>query len=222
MTGLKDICLQVRYEGNPSTLISAFYGRVSSVASSYRVGCLSLTVEKLIPAALGLSQILADRKPVRFLLSPPIPVSSQEPQLDEIIISELHAQLKRIAAAVAAKAPENLQELAAYFDLRVAKSTQLPSGLPALSTTIGFFTDQSGDTVSYQAEDTPAAANGITTPVALTTFWSWGDPQFKVRSAIELFDKSWIATESNPPASPASADLTLSLLTVLLHLDQHP
>ena len=222
MSGLKDICLQVRYEGKPATIIPAFHAQTSAAAILYRIRTSSFARENLLPASLGLSRILAEGKVVRFLLVAPAQISPQNPSPGQTTASELLAELKPIGGRID-NAPDNLQDLARSFELRIASSAQhqadpsAPSGV-----TTGFFTDQTGATVSFEAEDSPSPANGAGAPLSLAISWSWGDPQFRVRKAVERFDKAWEGSEGNPAAEPASKDVALALLTALLHLEQHP
>jgi superfamily II DNA or RNA helicase len=228
MSGLKDICLQVRYEGKPASLIRDFYAPVSAVTSLYRIRTTALTQESLFAASLGLSQILASGKPVRFLVAPPMSAgprglaSTATPTQATTPIGDLVAQLKPLADAVS-NDHKNVQQLAARFDFRIAQvippQPVSPDNVP---TTTGFFTDESGATVSYQTEANEGFTNGTDAMPALVTSWSWGDPQFKVRTAVERFEILWNGDENCAPANRASVDLSLSLLKVLLHIEQNP
>ena len=219
MNGLKDICLQVRYEGKPATLIQEFYTPVAAVSVIYRVWARSLSRETLLPAALGISSFLASGKPVRFLLvAPPAETVGGSPPIPDLL-----AQLAPLARPTSPTPPLDTAALSSHFEVRICPLDH--STAPAAestSETTGFFTDASGTTISYQADAAAASANGASTTTPLTASWSWGDPQFRVQKAVATFDAIWSDCSPLPKHTPANTDFALNLLAVLLHLEQHP
>lgn len=220
MSTLKDVCLQVHYEGNPATVTSAFHSQVSALTVIYRIRTGSLTRDNLLPAALGLRDILKSGTPVRLLFSPLAPPDPQALRDSLTATSDLLALLDLLAPG--GTIPPDLHELAHLFQARITASiTQPPTGADTTATT-GFFTDRAGATVSYQVEDVSAQSNGAPSPISLAVSWSWGDPQLRVSKAVDLFEKVWNGGENTAPATPASDDLASKLLAVLLHLEAHP
>jgi len=217
MSTLKDICLQVRYQGNPATVTAAFHSAVSPLTVLYRIRAAAPTRENLIPAALGLHALLKAGRPVRLLFSQPAQTTPQSPAPSSAT-SDLLQQLESLAQS--AIVPPDIHELAPLFQVRIATATPLPS-TDATATT-GFFTDQVGTTVSCQAEDAPEEPNGAASPLSLAISWSWGDPQFRVRRAVEFFDNAWNGSQGTDPATPVTDELASKLLAVLLHLEAHP
>lgn len=220
MSSLKDICLQVHYEGNPATVTSAFHSPVSAATALYRIRTGSLTRDNLTPAALGLGDLLKAGKPVRFLFAPLAQPSQDASATPAPAAQDFLAQLEALASG--ATVPPDLQDPLSLFQLRIAPPTQQPSTGADTTSTIGFFTDQSGTTVSYQVEDVSAQSNSATATLSLAISWSWGDPQLRVRRAVELFDKVWNGGDSTAAANLADRELTSKLLAVLLYFEQHP
>jgi superfamily II DNA or RNA helicase len=220
MSSLKDICLQVHYEGNPATVTSAFHLPVSAATALYRIRTGSLSRANLTPAALGLGELLKAGKPVRFLFAPPAQPNQDASASPARAAPDLLAQLEALASGAAV--PPGLQDRTSLFQLKIAAPTPQPfTGADSAATT-GFFTDQSGTTVCYQVEDVSAQANYAPAPLSLAISWSWGDPQLRVRRAVDLFDKVWNGGDSAAPVTPANSELTSKLLAVLLYLEQHP
>lgn len=219
MSGMKEICLQVRYEGNPATVTAAFYSAVSPLTVSYRIRTGDLTRANLVPAALGLHALLKAGKPVHFLFTPPAQTNLPDPALSPAT-SDLLQQLEPLAQA--ATTPPDIHDLARFFQVKITPPTVRASADADTSGTSGFFSDHAGNTVSYQREDTPEQPNGTPPPISLAISWSWGDPQLKVRKALQLFDSAWDGAQDTTPATAVSDELASKLLATLLHLEAHP
>ena len=53
---LRDICLQVRYDGNAQVLVERFFAPISRAAIIHRVRLASVRMEALLPIAIALFQ----------------------------------------------------------------------------------------------------------------------------------------------------------------------
>lgn len=71
MSGLKDICLQVRYEGGAAKLLSEFYAPLTAETVMFRMLTTSLLRESLVHAGLGVRHLLTSGKPVRLMVVVP-------------------------------------------------------------------------------------------------------------------------------------------------------
>lgn len=228
MTRLKDICLQVRYEGAPSNLISDFFEVVGDVSSEYRVYTSSLNQENLLPISLGLSRFLACGKNVRMLIVSNVPqdvavgtsdaVSGQEPKL----LADLLAQITPLAAAAEKQQQPDLRILAEHFEVRIASSASANvTALESPSAAVGVFTDQAGLSVLYQTDPALASSDGLLS-TTLAVSWSWGDPQFKVQTITKEFESMWANAGAGSGNIRPDSALSLALLKTLLFLEQHP
>lgn len=223
MSQLKDICLQVCYEGNPANFLHDFFEPVIAASCLLRVHLPFLSRESLLPVSLGLSRFLSTGNNVRLLIAlPKAPVSGgTEPNIsrdsDFIPSPDLHAQIRSFARALDGKLSHDLAALAKQFEVMFVNPCQ-DNGSDAVlpPATVGFFTDQSGASVSYQAEWSPIPENER--KAVLTASWSWGDPLFRVRKGTEKFEALW----KDSSATLATDDIKLTLLTFLLHLETHP
>ncbi len=223
MSKLKDICLQVRYEGKPSVLARDFYGPVSTAASIYRIRINSVSRDSLLPAAIGLCQILGSGKPVRFLLVIPSPETEPEFAMRETAFDDVTVQLKSLGIPATEQSHKNVDELASKFEFRIARpQAEAGATLEPAPRTLGFFSDEGGSSVAYETEDLPPPANGSVAPLSLMASWSWGDPQLKVNKSLEAFDKIWNSSAGKPPSWLASPNVAKLLLTSLLYIDENP
>lgn len=223
MSQLKDICLQVCYEGTPVSFAHDFFEPVTAASCQLRVRLTVLTRESLLPVSLGLSRFLATGNNVRLLIVLPKPPVSAPAVSGAALASgfapppDLHSQLKSIATVLDDKTFNGLTTFAKQLEVNIAYPFQDNlSDAESPSATVGFFTDQSGESVSYHADWSLIPENERKSVLAAS--WSWGDPQFRVRKGIEKFETLW----KDSSGTLASDDIKLTLLALLLHLEQHP
>ncbi len=223
MSQLKDICLQVCYEGTPASFVHDFFEPVTAVSSQLCVRLPFLTRESLLPVSLGLSRFLATGNNVRLLITLPRPPVSAENVSSIALVTDfapspdLHSQLKSIAPALDEIGFHGLTAFAKQLEVKIVNSCQdNVSDAESPSATVGFFTDPSGASVSYQADW--SLIPEIESKSVLAASWSWGDPKFRVRKGIEKFEVLW----KNSSGTIAPDDIKLTLLAILLHLEQHP
>ncbi len=222
MNQLKEICLQVRYEGTPASFVHEFFEPVTAVSCQLRARIPLLGRASLLPISLGLSRFLATGNKIRLMIAlPRSPASaktgSSAPLASSFAPPDLHSQLRSIAPDFDEKAFPDLTAFATQIEVKIVSPNQdfvLDTESP--SATVGFFTDGTGASVSYQADWSLISENESQS--GLTASWSWGDPQFRVRKGIEKFEALWNDSDS----TLATNDIKLTLLTILLHLEQTP
>lgn len=223
MSQLKDICLQVRYEGAPTTLVQDFFEPVTAVSCQLRVRVPLLTRESLLPVSLGLSRFLSAGNSIRLLIVQPPPAVSAEtdsrsaPAESHSSLPDWRSQFRSIVPGLDDQRASELLALSKHLEVMiVSPSPEKASDADSLSATVGFFTDTSGTSVSYQTDwlTLPTDENKST----LLASWSWGDPQSRIQKSIEKFETLW----KDASGTVANDEIKLTVLAVLLHLEQHP
>ena len=222
MSYLKDICLQVRYDGNAQVLVERFFAPVSRAAVVHRVRVGELTRETLLPIALALSDTVASPAKVQLLIafSPKSAPSSPDTALpsDSELQQEFLQTLSEISTASQgqkALPPECLEVIVC-----VLNQQHRVVGKP-ISEVAGFLTDETGASVSYVADWNPElATSGNERRISIA--WSWGDPQFRVKSEIAEFDRHWIGDADGSHSFRADDALKQKLLSVLMTLAATP
>jgi superfamily II DNA or RNA helicase len=222
MSCLRDICLQVRYDGNAQVLVERFFAPVSRVAIIHKVRVATLTKEALLPIALALSETRASRAKLQILLSlSPNPAAAGVNALFPTN-GELQQELLRNLSEISTN-PEGENALPSdRFEVMVCPFNEQNKVVSSpVSEVTGFLTDETGASVSYIANwDSGLAASR--NERGMLVAWSWGDPQFKVKNEIAEFDRLWKGDSNESQSFVAEDALKQKLLVVLLTLAATP
>ncbi len=210
MSRLKDICLQVRYEGEPKKLVSQFFDPINPATHVCRVRINSFTRGVLAYAALGVRDLLAKGKTVRLLIN----MAGSESAKAIDAETAVRKQVAPYLAAAQPTASTELEELARSFEMRIVSPSD--SELENSAAAIGLLSDVTGAAVSFEVEPIETISNGF--GAVLNTSWSWGDPQLRVGKAIELFDKRWDGSGKTLMPEPSFAR---EVLAALLYCADH-
>ena len=219
---LRDICLQVRYDGNAQVLVERFFAPASRVAICHKARVATLTKETLLPIALALSELVARQVKLQLLIA--VLLKSDSANADTVLPtdSELQQELLRTLPEISTTAQG--QEVLPSERLEVmvcALNGQHKVAEWAASEVAGFFTDETGASVSYAAD----WSNGLSSSGnerGISVAWSWGDPQFKVKNEIAEFDRLWKGDANESRSFLADDALKQKLLAVLLALAATP
>jgi superfamily II DNA or RNA helicase len=219
---LRDICLQVRYDGNAQVLVERFFAPASRAAIMHKARVATLTKEALLPIALALSETLASRVKLQLLIA--FSPNSAPSNTDAFLPTDSELQQELLQ-----KLPElstNKQGQQAFSSdclevvVCVLNGQHEAAGRPE-SEVAGFLTDETEASVSYVANWDPGlAASGNERGISVA--WSWGDPQFKVKSEIAEFDGLWKGDLNGSHSFVADDALKEKLLEVLTALAATP
>jgi hypothetical protein len=222
MSNLRDICLQVRYDGNAQVLGERFFAPASRASIIHKARTAALTKEALVPIALAVSETLASQVKSQLLIafSPSAERAEAGSPLptDGELQRELLHQLSEISPGAERRQvlPSDRLEVMVCILNGASQLMNQP-----VSEVVGFLTDDSGGSVAYTANwDLGLAASRNERGISVA--WSWGDPQFKVKNQIAEFDRLWKGNANDSRSFLASDALKRELLTILLALAVAP
>lgn len=219
---LRDICLQVRYDGNAQVLVERFFAPASRAAIVHKARVAALAKETLLPIALALSETHASRAKLQLLIT--FSLKSEPASGDTFVQTdgELQQELLRTLPEISMVTqdqqalPSDCLEIMICVLNRQHKMAERP-----FSEVAGFLTDETGASVSYVADwSAGLAASG--SERGMSVAWSWGDPQFKVKNEIAEFDRLWKGDAEESRSFVADDTLKQKLLAVLMALAATP
>lgn len=222
MGSLKDICLQVCYDGNTQILVEKFFAPASRGAVCHKARVATLTKETLLPIALALSEHMA--RPVKFQLLIAVLVKPDASNAGTVLPtnSELHQELFRALSEITTVTQEQQALPSECMEVMIcALSGQREVADRSASEVTGFFTDETGASVSYAA-DWRSGLSSSGNERGISVAWSWGDPQFKVKRQITEFDKLWKGNTGESRSFLADDALKQKLAAVLMALAAFP
>jgi superfamily II DNA or RNA helicase len=218
MGHLRDICLQVRYSASPQLLVEQFFAPASNAATSHKVRIATLGKDELFPIALALAQPPTHQQQFQILIvleltSEP---SSQDTTLatDARIREELLRKLPKPSISSANFKPRPLESV----EIRVCAVNGQHEGIRRPANITGYFTDQTGATVSYSSYGSHQLNPGWK-ELEVTVAWSWGDPRFRVNTEIAAFEELWSGKNKEGRLFIADDELKHILLETLHHLN---
>jgi len=219
---LRNICLQVRYDGNAQVLVERFFAPVSRVAIIHKARVASLTKETLLPISLALSETLASRVKFQILIAFSPNTATAEADSPSPINGELERELLQCLAEISplAQGQQALPSDCVEVMICPLSGQRNLVGVPVSEVT-GFLTDESGASVAYAANWDPGLA-ASENEREISVAWSWGDPQFKVKNQIAEFDRLWNGNANDSRSFLASDALKEALLSILLALAATP
>ena len=216
MGNLRDICVQVRYRGNAKSLTENFYDQMGSAAESHRAMVNSLDPSGLLPVALGLRTASERKLKTQLVINFPLPTSDNPTEPLQADGNAIRDELLRRLDAISETLPPGdapVGEFEAMICIPGAEQESLPDG--------GYFTDENGSSVSYQA-DWDAEFGGAGGERELLVSWSWGDPKMKVKKELGRFDRVWKGEFPGARVFAADDALKAKLQGVLLALANQP
>lgn len=222
MSNLRDICLQVRYEGNAQVLVERFFAPASRASVIHKARVATLTKEALLPIALALSETLASRAKSRVLIAFSPNTATAEADSPLPSNGELERELLQRLSEISSNARDNQGLPSDCLEVMVcALNAQGNVVDRPVSEASGFLTDESGASVAYAANWDPGlAAPGNEREMSVA--WSWGDPQFKVKNELAEFDRLWNGDANDSRSFSPSDALKQRLVAILLALGAAP
>ncbi len=218
MGKFRDICLQVRYNGDSCALEDAFFSLTIPAAACFRLRISDLKRESLALAALAFARIVNSPLKVQILIevgdvqNPD--GTTQLPREPSNWQSELLQRLSECSRDLAAPQIDDLEKVEVkVFTGEVETSATCAD--PHCGR--GFFTDDHGDSVAYSVVGTTENAKRKAQQ-AIAVSWSWGDPLFTVKNELDEFNTHWAGAFSS--GNPLK-ETVLKVLTALAAENGH-
>lgn len=198
---LRDLSLEVAYSSDKDNLVSDFYVPCMQAATLYRRAVGYFTSHGLAYAARGVSALLSNGGRIHLIASP---VLSEE---DVAALQKGYENRAQLVADIAARGfsdvasrleGDRLNALAwlvqdgaldVRLALRVDSSKRLTRGI--FHEKMGIFTDAADDSVAFSGSANETEGGLIENFEAIDVFWSWDDPNGRVKQKIARFESFW-------------------------------
>jgi superfamily II DNA or RNA helicase len=212
MANLRDICIQVKYQGNVKHLSEKFYEVVGGAAVLHRIFVSALDSGTILPLAPAF--LLAEKLKIKtqiILCLPPRLLSQEKPELiskadTSDIQGELIRKLDTLSGQLSIENSETINSLAS-LEVRIC----VPDGeSQSQPNCIGIFEDSYGSSVAYEAN----WESGQSEREVLVS-WSWGDPKLRVKQEISRFERIWSGETTDTRVVEACVLLVKKLREVL-------
>jgi len=215
MGNFRDICIQVKYKGKAKSLSEKFFEPVGKAAAIHRVFINASSEDALSPVAFALFGQGEQPFKTQIIINLPPPLVSAENVGAVAVADGLDIESELIQKLDVASDKLDIDDSeggqpAESLDVKMCVQSD---GRESQAGTVGYFTDEHGNSVAYEAN----WVNGQSERELLVG-WSWGDPKSKVKQELGQFEQIWQGHFANTRLVDATDTLKKKLRQILVAL----
>lgn len=198
---LPGLSLKTEYSSDDVGLVDAFYTPCLSRAVLYRRAVGYFTSSGLVSAAQGVAALLNNGGKIRLVASPILnqddidAINKGYEDRDIVIkknsalaLAEIEGQIaKSRFDALAWMISEGLMDV--HLAIRVNARGEVARG--QYHEKVGIITDADGNHLAFSGSPNETSGGLIDNYECIDVFWSWDDPQNRVKTKIERFERMW-------------------------------
>ena len=215
MGNFRDICVQVKYRGNAKFLVEKFFDPICKAAATHRAFINTTSENALSPVAFALFGQSEQPIKTQIIVNVPLPLVTPENDGSAAIVDglDIESELAHKLDAVSGQLDIDESEAVLPAESLDVKMCVQSDGGESRAGTAGYFTDEHGNSVAYEANWVDGQGER-----ELFVAWSWGDPMSKVKQELGRFDQIWQGQIANTRLVDATDALKKRLSQVLVAL----